>query len=59
MNRDLISADQARCNGNNSSCCDTCARRKQIALDDAYKHYPHTAAMATNGRCFLRIESAK
>ncbi len=59
MNLNLLSADRARCNGNGESCCDTCARRLQIPLDDNHKRYPYTAAMAANGRCFLKIEAMK
>ena len=60
MKLDLISADRARCNGNGSSCCETCARRLQILLDKySAGCYPHVEAMETNGQCFLKIEAAK
>ena len=60
MNLDLISADMARCNGNGSSCCETCSRRLQTLLDKyAAGCYPHVEAMATNDKCVFKIEAAK
>lgn len=51
MNLDLISADRARCNGNGSSCCETCARTLQIQLDEYCAGcYPHVEAMESNGK---------
>ena len=59
MKLNPLSADIERCNGNGESCCDTCARRMQIQLDGDEGFFPHTAALATNGRCFLKLEAAK
>lgn len=58
MNLNLISAYRARCNGNAESCCDSCARRMQIALDEySAGCYPHIEATATNGQCIFKIDA--
>ena len=60
VNLDLISADRARCNGNGSSCCETCSRRLQTLLDKySAGIYPHVDAMATNGQCIFKIDAEK
>ena len=59
MKLNPLSADMERCNGNGEYCCDTCASKLQIQLDGGDRLFPHTAAMATNGRCFLKLEAAK
>ena len=60
MKIDLISADRARCNGNGSSCCETCSRMLQIKLDEyGAGCYPHVEAMETNGWCVLKLKAEK
>lgn len=59
MNTNLISSDIARCYGDPSPCCDTCASKLQIPLDDESRWYPQMRMIPENGRCVFKIEAAK
>ena len=54
-----LQSDISRCKGDASYCCTDCARRLQIALDDASRWFPYMFQVPVRNRCEFKIVQGK